>query len=101
MYLRNQVDAASLDRFKFIDFDYDESAELDWAGHDQREWVEFVQRVRAAARRLELRVVISPRASINGADELRAGDDWDVLANEYIWNKMASADREMLKEAIR
>ena len=97
---RNQIDAATLDRFKFINFDVDEEAELDWAGHDQKEWVLFVQKVRRLATERGLRVVVSPRASINGADELRDGDDWDTLANEYIWNKMASEDVVMLKAAL-
>ena len=96
----NQLDAATLDRFKFIPFDVDEEAELDWAGHDQKVWVEFVQKVRHAASERELRVVISPRASINGADELRDGDDFDLIADEYIWNKMSVEDSNMLKAAI-
>ncbi len=96
----NQLDAATLDRFKFIPFDVDEEAELDWAGHDQKDWVEFVQKVRHAASERELRVVISPRASINGADELRDGDDFDLIADEYIWNKMSVEDATMLKAAI-
>ena len=97
---RYQIDAATLDRFKFLAFDYDEEAELDWAGHDQSEWVEFVQKVRHAAFDRQMRVVISPRASINGADELRDGDDWETLADEWIWNKMSKEDASMLKAAI-
>ena len=98
MYVgRTQIDAATLDRFKFIPFDYDEAAEFDWAGHDQRNWVQFVQRIRHAAQERGLRVVVSPRASINGADELRDGDDWNTIADEYIWNKMSKEDSDMLK----
>ena len=102
MYVgRNQIDGATLDRFKFLPFDYDEEAELDWAGHDQRPWVQFVQKVRHAAVERGMRVIVSPRASINGADELRDGDDWDTIAAEWIWNKMSSEDAQMLKAAIR
>ena len=101
MYVgRNQIDAATLDRFKFVNFDVDEEAELDWAGHDQREWVLFVQKVRRLARERKLRGVVSPRASINGADELRDGDDWNIIADEYIWNKMSDEDVTMLKQAL-
>ena len=101
MYVgRNQIDAATLDRFKFVNFDVDEEAELDWAGHDQREWVLFVQKERRLARERNLRVVVSPRASINGADELRDGDDWNIIADEYIWNKMSDEDVTMLKQAL-
>jgi len=97
---RNQIDAATLDRFKFLPFEYDEEAELDWAGHDQREWVEFVQKVRHAAFNRQMRVVVSPRASINGADEIRDGDNWNTIADEWIWNKMSVEDATMLKAAI-
>lgn len=71
---RQQLDAATLDRFVVMEWDYDERAELDWAGADDiaREWVPFVQRVRARATALKMRVVISPRASIYGARMLRA-----------------------------
>ena len=101
MYIgRTQLDAATLDRFKFLPFDYDEAAEYDWAGHDQRGWVEFVQQVRHAAMERGLRVVVSPRASINGADELRDGDDATIIAEEYIWNKMSKEDADMLKAVV-
>jgi hypothetical protein len=48
-----------------------------------------------------LRVIVSPRASINGADELRDDEDWNNVADEWIWNKMSAEDAEMLKLAIR
>jgi energy-coupling factor transporter ATP-binding protein EcfA2 len=102
MYVgRTQIDATTIDRFKFLPFDYDEEAELDWAGHDQSRWVEFVQKVRHAAMERGLRVIVSPRASINGADELRDDEDWNNVADEWIWNKMSAEDAEMLKLAIR
>ena len=101
MYVgRNQIDAATLDRFKFIDFGYDEDAEFDWAGQDQTEWVRFVQRVRRAATERQLRVIVSPRASINGAIELRDGEDWNTVADEWIWNKMSPEDSSMLKSVV-
>ena len=101
MYVgRTQIDAATLDRFKFLPFDYDEEAELDWAGHDQREWVLFVQKVSHAAEERQLRVIVSPRASINGADELRDGEEWNNCADEWIWNKMSKEDSDMLKAVV-
>ena len=68
---RNQLDAATLDRFVVRAFDYDEALEYRLAGND--EWVKRVQEIRAKASELKLRVVVSPRASIVGADMLADG----------------------------
>lgn len=68
---RNQLDAATLDRFVVRAFDYDEELERRLAGND--EWVNRVQEVRAIASDLKLRVVVSPRASIIGAGMLEDG----------------------------
>lgn len=68
---RNQLDAATLDRFFVQAFDYDENLERRLAGNDQ--WVDRVQRIRKAASELKLRVVVSPRASIMGARLLAYG----------------------------
>ena len=69
---RNQLDAATLDRFVNIDFPYDEALELQIAGNEK--WTRFVQSVREELK--NERVVISPRASINGAKLLAIG--WNI-----------------------
>jgi len=66
---RNQMDAASLDRFVTVEIKYDENMERIIAGHDS--WVATVQKVRKAME--GERIVISPRASIMGAKLLKAG----------------------------
>lgn len=68
---RNQLDAATLDRFVVRAFDYDEALERRLAGND--ELVKRVQEIRAKASDLKLRVVVSPRASIIGAEMLADG----------------------------
>lgn len=70
---REQLDAASLDRFCFIAFDYDEELERRIAGND--EWVLYVQKIRAAVRKAGLHneFLVTPRASIRGARLLKAG----------------------------
>lgn len=101
MYVgRNKIDAASLDRFGFLPFDYDEEAEMEWVGNDQSRWVDYIQAVRHAAQERKLEVVVSPRASIFGAEDLRQGDTWDEVANTWIFAKMSPADREMLQAAV-
>ena len=68
---RNQLDAATLDRFVVRAFDYDETLERQLAGNDK--WVDRVLEIRHKAEELKLRVVVSPRASIVGASMLEDG----------------------------
>jgi cobaltochelatase CobS len=70
---RAQLDAATLDRFCFIAWDYDETLEANLAGNDV--WTAKVREYRRNAENHGLKVVISPRASINGALLLEAGMD--------------------------
>lgn len=68
---RNKLDAASLDRFKMIPWDYDEDMERDLSGNV--EWCRKVQRMRANMMRAGIEAVISPRATYDGADMLAQG----------------------------
>ncbi len=76
---RAQVDAATINRFVRVAWGYDEGFERALCGNDG--WCDTVQRLRKRADALGLRVVISPRASIYGAQLLAAGmADKDVIA---------------------
>lgn len=98
---RNQLDGASLDRFANVPMDYDEDAEFHWAGLDQRNWVSYVQRLRHAAATHQMRVIISPRASIAGAKLLRAGKlDRATIADRLIFQKMSSDDKARLQSLV-
>jgi hypothetical protein len=90
---RVQLDAATLDRFVKVDWDYDEAFEQDIVGDDQRDWVLHVQRIRAATVRLKMRVIFSPRASLAGAKALRAGIDREVVEEAVLWSGVAIDDR--------
>ncbi len=68
---RNQLDAASLDRFIVMEVDYDEKLEKVLACNDN--WVDTVQKIRKFVFENKIRAVISPRASIYGAKLLGAG----------------------------
>jgi MoxR-like ATPase len=70
---RNQLDGATLDRFVFMPIGYDEKLERALAGNDS--WTDSVQKLRAACEKLKIRHIISPRASISGAELLAAGFD--------------------------
>jgi hypothetical protein len=68
---RQQLDAATLDRFTVFEVDYDEALELAIAGNE--DWTRYVQKVRKAVEREKVRAIVSPRASISGAKLLAAG----------------------------
>ena len=99
-YMRNQLDAATLDRFKKISWGYDKDAEYDWAGRDQARWVTYVQGIRQHAMDLAMRVVVSPRASIGGAKGIRNGLDWTQVAEDCILNGMSEDDQVRLQNIV-
>ena len=95
---RNQLDAATLDRFQVFEVDYDETLERALAGND--EWARYVQKVRAAVEREKVRCIVSPRASIMGARLLASGMDRLTVENATIWKGMADAERARVSSAM-
>jgi cobaltochelatase CobS len=75
---RYKADAASLDRFATVSWDYDPNFERALASND--EWCSIVQQVRAAAEQQEAKIVISPRATLNGCELINSG----AFTNEEI-----------------
>jgi MoxR-like ATPase len=88
---RNQLDAATLDRFQVFEIDYDNQLELAIAGND--EWARYVQKVRAAIDKEKVRHVVSPRASIIGARFLAAGMARKQVEECCIWKGLDEAQR--------
>jgi cobaltochelatase CobS len=68
---RNSLDKAFMDRFVKLAWGYDSVLERKLAGND--DWTDKVQALRHRAKEKGLKVVISPRASINGAKLLAVG----------------------------
>lgn len=95
---RNQLDGASLDRFAVMDFDYDEKLERALAGNDI--WVERVQSIRNAVQSAQVRHVVSPRASMNGARLLGAGMRQDRVEELVIWKGLDKETRNRVQSAI-
>lgn len=117
---RNRLDAATLDRFAFIDFGYDNHLEHELIGasdtrkrtipdysenpvRDADHWLLVVRNYRAAAHKLGLRHIISPRASIMGM-KLAAqgiGVRWLVpmlLTKGLQGEDLANLEREALRQ---
>jgi len=68
---RTQLDAATLDRFAVIDWNYDEALENDLCAN--KSWLAFVRKCRKNADLHKIRTVVSPRAAIFGAQLLAQG----------------------------
>jgi hypothetical protein len=73
-----QLDGATTDRYAFMEWGYDEQFETELVvsrfGEERRGWVERVQRYRANVSRCKgLQVIISPRASLYGAEDIASG----------------------------
>lgn len=80
---RQQLDAATLDRYAFVAMNYDEKFEA--AISSNVAWTRRVQAIRAAVSELKIRHVVSPRASIMGARLLKAGEDRKSVEQALIW----------------
>lgn len=112
---RNQLDAASLDRYAVLDWPYDEALEAAMIGADApkgapvprsieplpaervqavaNQWVERVRKVRHAVGELKIRHVVSPRATVNGSRLLAAGFTWAEAEDAVIWKGLDADTR--------
>jgi cobaltochelatase CobS len=92
---RQQLDAASLDRFAFIEIGYDQDLELamcEAVFENAESWVTRVQAFRRKVENAGIRHVVSPRASIMGSKMLKAGIA-EQKCVETLLHKGLSADQ--------
>lgn len=94
---RTQLDAATLDRYVSVEMDYDEDLEKQLAAQFESGpvWVLEVQRLRKNARFANLRVVISPRATLKGAQLLDMGMPQEKVEKMTVFKGM---DEETVKK---
>ena len=96
---RNQLDAATLDRFAKIHWRYDEKLERAIAGNDK--WVDRVQKLRAAAEAEKVRIIISPRASLFGAREMVGGATQAECEDAYIFAGIDADTRSRIERRAK
>lgn len=96
---RQQLDAASLDRFAIVNVDYDEELEL--AISCDADWTRYVQKVRAAVEKERVRHIVSPRASISGGVMLKAGMKRKEVEEAVIWKGLEQESRNRVLAAMR
>jgi hypothetical protein len=119
---RNQLDAASLDRWVTLVWDYDMALEASFVGAPrpkdaplprsveplceaevQSTAVKFFDRVlkvRKAVTSLKIRHVVSPRATINGSKLLAAGWTWAEVEDAVIWKGLDADTQTKVQAAI-
>lgn len=98
---RNQLDAATLDRFTVLTWDIDARVETAMAG-DQQKWYKVVLAVRhEAIDVLQLRVVISPRATKRGAELLAAGMQFEQVLDMALCANLPGDSQDALRQLAR
>ena len=110
---RQQLDAATLDRFAFLAWNYDERLERAIVGADagrsaphrtppactmdSTQWCERVQALRAGVVKEKARVVISPRATIYGVKLIAAGMAQETIEECLIWKGIDAELRKRIE----
>lgn len=92
---RNELDAASLDRFATINVDYDLNLERAFANGNSK-WLEHVWEVRKKINEKKIKHVAASRAISMGSAALYAGFTWDDVNDMYLFKGMSKTDREKL-----
>lgn len=68
---RNRLDGATLDRFITVNVDYDKKLEKSLTQND--EWYNIISQIRTNIEKTGTKLIVSPRASMDGADLLDIG----------------------------
>lgn len=101
---RQQLDAATIDRFSFLTWDYDEAFERDLVLSqypNAGEWVKYIQQVRKAVEASKVRHVVSPRASLKGAKLLDAGFKRPEVEAMVVWKGLGKDDVAKVRANLR
>jgi energy-coupling factor transporter ATP-binding protein EcfA2 len=89
---RNRLDGSSIQRFAVEEMNYDHDMELAICQPQttqETEWIENVWRYRAAADKLHIEVIISPRQNLQGLLGIRIGKKVRDLEKSCIWKGLA------------
>lgn len=99
---RCSLDKATLDRFIKVDVPIDETLESKLVGngdHAER-WLKVVRQARTNARHHGLKVIISPRAAVNGARMLAAGFELAKVLDMTFLGGLSEDQRAKLMSGI-
>jgi cobaltochelatase CobS len=94
---RNPLDAASLNRFAFVEVDYDRQLEAQLFGRGP--WVDYCWRVREAIDKLQIPHVVSMRNIDFCVEAAACGDEVDEIASAGLWQGLAPDTIARIKSA--
>lgn len=94
---RNKIDAATLSRFVRIEVGYDEDLEREMVGN--HEWARFIQRIRSAVKAEGIKVLVTPRHTLQGVALLAAGLRRDVVEGYTVFAGLDSDIVSRLRRA--
>lgn len=113
---RYQQDAASLDRFVFIEIDYDPVMEVNLVRVECQKYggtpadldhamkyLTYVRKIRKAIRELEFNHIVSPRASMMGARLIAAHDEINKsqMIESLIWKGIDEGQRRLIEDRVQ
>jgi cobaltochelatase CobS len=98
---RNRLDNATLQRFIRVEMPYDETLERDLAGAAGAEWVRRVQSIRRAVIEVGVKVLVTPRATLQGCAMLAAGFTLQQAEAATVFAGLDTDTVEKIKEAAR
>ena len=94
---RNQLDAATIDRFAFLQWNIDPRVEEHLAvGRFGSPWLEVVRHARKFVEEQELRVVVSPRATQRGSRLLAAGLDFNDVLHMALLSQFGAEEKQRM-----
>lgn len=96
---RNRLDASTLDRFVTINIDYDEELEGKLANHNS--WFMIIKQIRENIKKYGLKVVVSPRATFQGADLLEAGFKIEEVLDMVVYKGVSDDVKRQLLDNVR
>ena len=96
---RNELDAASLDRFATVEIDYDLSLERHLC-NGRQEWLDFVWQVRKIVTAKKIRHVVSTRAIAMGSSALNIGMTRGNVEDFYLFKGISATDRKKIVERM-
>lgn len=93
---RNRLDGATLDRFVTVHVGYDEQLERALTKNDG--WFNIIQHIRRNIEKQGIKMIVSPRASMDGADLLEAGFKVEEVVDMVV---LKGADKDTKTKALQ
>lgn len=96
---RNRLDGATLDRFIIVDMNYDSKLERRLTNDNW--WYGIVNKIRKNAEKCGIKIIISPRACMDGADLLEAGFTPEEVVEMTIYKGCSEDIKKKLLKGVK